>query len=115
MEQDRSLVLDLAAARAADASVLARYRVPYSTSADLLADPETPEGKNEAVDDGGAMVGPDASAAGAVATSNGGGVLMMAPAPGPALGGVVAAAAAMAEAQQPATHGQTPAERTGWA
>lgn len=103
MEQERSLVLDLAAARAADASVLSRYRIPYATSADLLV--AATEDKGGLVDEGGGMIGPDASAAGtkeaSVATLAaecgavvGAGGVLMAPTSGPALllpGGEVAA------------------------
>jgi hypothetical protein len=93
MEQDRKLVLDLAAARAADEGVLRRYRVPYATSPDLLADPAGEGEEEEGKQDGGGLVGPDGATAakaevaacGAVVAD--GGVLM---APGSAAASLVA-------------------------
>jgi hypothetical protein len=91
MEQERSLVLDLAAARAADAGVLARYRVPYSTSADLLVEERREEdlgvggdGDDGMVSGGEGAVGASAAACGATV---GAGAVLLAPCPGPALGG----------------------------
>jgi len=71
MEQERSLVLDLAAARAADGGVLRRYRVPYATSADLLL-PKGQAGQEEQQHDGGGIVGPDGGPATAGHEAEGG-------------------------------------------
>jgi hypothetical protein len=108
MEQDRRLVLDLAAARAADAAVLRRYRVPFSTSADLLEEAaKQGDDDDDCVDDGAAVVvegggegdggGARGGVVSATTTSGGRGAdgVLLAPAPVvPAMGAAEAAAAA---------------------
>lgn len=117
MEQDRRLVLDLAAARAADAGVLRRYRVPFSTSADLLEDEQ--EAEEGRVDDGAAVVveggvgGGDGRGGAVAAMANecgaavGDGGVLLAPAPV-----VAAAGASYAPSDAQAAGGGA---RVGWA